>query len=84
VVYKDVVDILTIVICNSAVILDPELIILGGPSDWNWVRLIAAIKDNLGQNLLRPVNIMPSELGHDALILGGTYSALPMLPVFSR
>jgi predicted NBD/HSP70 family sugar kinase len=80
VVYNEIVDILTIVISNSAVILDPELIILGGPSDWNWNVLIEAIKDRIGNALLRPVNILPSEQGNNALILGGCYSALGLLP----
>jgi glucokinase len=84
VVYKDVVDILTIVICNSAVLLDPDMIVLGGPSDWNWTYLIKAIQDRLGTNLLRPVNIVPSDLGNNALILGGTYSALNLLAILAR
>ncbi len=84
VVYKDVVDILTIVICNSAVLLDPDMIVLGGPSDWNWTFLIEAIQDLLGTNLLRPVNIVPSDLGKNALILGGTYSALNLLAILAR
>jgi glucokinase len=84
IVYKDLVDILTIVICNSAVLLDPDVIVLGGPSDWDWTTLIEAIKGCLGTNLLRPVNIVPSELGNNALILGGTYSALELLPIFER
>ena len=84
VVYKDVVDILTIVICNSAVLLDPDMIVLGGPSDWNWTYLIEAIQDRLGTNLLRPVNIVPSDLGNNALILGGTYSALNLLAILAR
>jgi glucokinase len=50
VVYNYAVDILTIVICNSAVLLDPEMIILGGSGDWNWGSLIASIKDRLGQS----------------------------------
>jgi predicted NBD/HSP70 family sugar kinase len=83
VVYKDVVDILTIVICNTAVLLDPDMIVLGGPNEWNWNLLIAAIKDCLGTNLLRPVHIVPSELGNNALILGGTYSALSLLPILA-
>ena len=73
VVYKDVVDILTIVICNTAVLLDPEMIILGGPGDWNWTALIEAIKDRIGTALLRPVHI-----------LGGCYSALDLLPIHAK
>ncbi len=80
VVYKDVVDILTIVICNSAVLLDPDMIVLGGPSDWNWVSLIKTIKECVGSNLLRPINLVPSELGNNALVLGGSYIALNLLP----
>jgi len=84
VVYKEVVDILTIVICNTAVLLDPEIIVLGGPSDWNWAALVEAIRDRLGTALLRPVDILPSELGNNALILGGSYSALELLPIFAK
>jgi predicted NBD/HSP70 family sugar kinase len=84
VVYKDVVDILTIVIGNSTVLLDPELIVLGGPSEWNWAPLIEEIRNCLGTNLLRPVNLVPSELGHNALILGGCYTALNLLPCLAR
>jgi len=82
VVYRNVIDILTIIICNSSVMLDPEIIVLGGPSDWNWPMMIKAIKDRIGTNLLRPVPLVPSELGNNALILGGTYAALKRLPVF--
>lgn len=84
VVYNYVVDILTIVICNAAVLLDPEMIILGGPEEWNWVTLIASIKDRLGSSLLRPVNIVPSKLGREALFMGGSYSALKMRPIFAK
>jgi predicted NBD/HSP70 family sugar kinase len=84
VVYNYVVDILTIVICNSAVLLDPEMIILGGPCDWNWISLITTIKDRLGTALLRPVNIVPSKLGREAVIMGGSYCALKLQPIFSK
>lgn len=84
VVYNYVVDILTIVICNAAVLLDPEMIVLGGPSDWNWTCLIASIKDRLGTSLLRPVNITPSKLGRDASFIGGSYAALKVRPILSK
>jgi glucokinase len=79
VVYSELVDILTIVICNISVVLDPEMIVLGGPSDWNWSGLIDAIQNRIGSALLRPVKLKPSELGNDSLILGGTYSALKLI-----
>ena len=84
IIYKKVVEVLTIVICNSAVLLDPEIVVLGGPSDWNWIAIIRSIQERLGTNFLRPVILSPSELGNNALILGGTYAALSLLPVFSR
>ena len=84
VVYKEVVNILTIVICNSAVLLDPDMIVLGGPSEWNWLSLIKAIKACISTNLLRPINIVPSELGNNALILGGSYTAFSLLPFPTR
>lgn len=82
VVFNEFVDIITIVICNISVLLDPEMIILGGPSDWKWQSLITEIQASIGSSLLRPINLMPSKLGKDSLILGGAYSALELLHVF--
>lgn len=84
VVYKELVDILTIVVCNIAVLLDLEMIILGGPNNWNWPMLILAIKDLIGEALLRPIHLMPSTLGNNALIMGGCYSALELVPILTR
>jgi predicted NBD/HSP70 family sugar kinase len=78
VVFNELVDILTIVICNIAVVLDPEMIVLGGPSDWDWTVLTAAIRSRVGSALLRPIDLRPSQLGHDALIIGGAYTALSL------
>jgi glucokinase len=83
VVYHELVNILTIVICNISVMLDPETIVLGGPSDWNWTDIIPAIQKLIGESLLRPVNLKPSELGKNALIVGGAYAALPLLPLYN-
>jgi glucokinase len=79
VVFNELVDILTIVICNIAVVLDPEMIVLGGPSDWEWETLTTAIRVRIGSALLRPIDIRPSLLGHDAVIIGGAFSALDLL-----
>lgn len=79
VVYNELVDILTIVICNISVVFDPEIIVLGGPCNWNWPGLITDIQNRIGSALLRPVNLKPSELGNDSLIMGGAYSALRLL-----
>jgi predicted NBD/HSP70 family sugar kinase len=79
VIFNELVEILTIVACNIAVFLDPEMIILGGPSDWRWSSLIPEIQRHIGSSLLRPVNLQPSQLGNDAVILGGAYSALRFL-----
>jgi glucokinase len=76
VVFNETVDFLTIVICNISVVLDPEIIVLGGPSDWKWDMLVNAIKRRIGSSLLRPVNLVPSELGRDAVILGAAYTAI--------
>jgi predicted NBD/HSP70 family sugar kinase len=76
VVFNETVDFLTIVICNISVVLDPEIIVLGGPSDWKWDMLVDAIKKRIGSSLLRPVNLVPSELGRDAVILGAAYTAI--------
>lgn len=84
VVRQELVDILTIVICNIAVLLDSEMIILGGPNDWNWSNLIPSIQDRIAAALLRPVHLVPSELENNALILGGCYSALEILPLWNR
>lgn len=78
VIYNELVDVLTIVINNIAVVLDPEVIILGSPS-MDVSTLIPSIHDRLGDTLLRPVNLVSSECGGDALIMGGAFSALPML-----
>ncbi len=83
VVYNELVNILTIVICNISVMLDPEMIVLGGPSDWKWTSIIPSIQRLIGTSLLRPVNLQPSELGKNALIVGGAYAALPLLPVYT-
>lgn len=79
VIFNELVEILTIVTCNIAVLLDPEMIVLGGPSDWKWDRLIPEIQHYIGASLLRPVNLQPSQLGNDAVIIGGAYSALQFL-----
>ena len=79
IVYRELVNILTIVICNTSVVLDPEMIIVGGPENWNWPNLITAIQGQIGSALLRPIRLVPSELGSDALIMGGAYAALRFL-----
>jgi len=75
-VFNEIVDNLTIVVANLSVVLDPEVIVLGGPGDWPWPVLIEAIQERVGLNLLRPINLQPSLLGHDALIMGGAFAAL--------
>jgi predicted NBD/HSP70 family sugar kinase len=75
-VFNDIVDHLTIVVANLSVVLDPEMVVLGGPSDWLWPALIDAIQERIGINLLRRINLQPSLLGHDALIMGGAFATL--------
>jgi predicted NBD/HSP70 family sugar kinase len=84
VVFNEMTDILTIVIANLAVALDPEVIVLGGARDWNWPALVEAIQRRIGTKLLRPVNLCPSDLQNDALILGGVYCALQHLRIFNN
>ncbi len=84
VVFNEMTDILTIVIANLAVALDPEVIVLGGARDWDWPFLVEAIHQRIGANLLRPVNLCPSALKNDALILGGVNSALQHLRIFNN
>ena len=84
VVFNEMTDILTIVIANLAVALDPEVIVLGGARDWDWPALVDAIHRRIGTKLLRPVNLCPSSLQNDALILGGVYSALQHLRIFNN
>jgi glucokinase len=84
VVFNEMTDILTIVIANLAVALDPEVIVLGGARDWDWPALVEAIHLRIGSKLLRPVNLCPSALKNDALILGGVYSALQYLRIFNN
>jgi len=52
VVYDETIDLLSIVICNLAVVLDPECIILGGPSDWHWQHVINSIQERINGALL--------------------------------
>jgi glucokinase len=83
VVFNELVNIMTIVICNISVLIDPEVIILGGRVALKWDILISAIHSRIGTSLLRPVNLIPSQLGNDALIIGGAFSALPLLKKLS-
>jgi predicted NBD/HSP70 family sugar kinase len=71
VVFDETVDLLAIVISNLFVLLDPEVIVLGGPSDWNWGIIVDAIRDRTGYSSFRPVQITTSNLGVDAVIIGG-------------
>ena len=86
VVFNETVDLLTIVICNLSVMLDPEVIVLGGPSDWQWETLVDAIQRRVGSALLRPINLIPSALRQDAVAIGAAYLAirlpgiLPLIP----
>lgn len=82
VVFSELVDNLTVVICNISVLLDPEMIVVGGPSNWEWPPIITAIQSRIGTALLRPIQLIPSSLGNNAVILGGAYSALELLPIF--
>jgi predicted NBD/HSP70 family sugar kinase len=79
VVFNELVDILTIVIVNIAIVLDPEMIILGGPSDWDWAGLTGAIRARIGSALLRPIDLRPTQLGNDSVITGGAFNALNLL-----
>jgi glucokinase len=76
VVFTETVDLLTIVFTNLSVVLDPDVMVLSGPSDWKWEIIVNAIKDRIGSSLLRPINLVPSQLGRDAVIIGGVYSAI--------
>ena len=84
IVFNELVDALTIVICNASVLLDPEMVVLGGPSDWKWSTIIPAIQNRIGTSLLRPVHLMASQLGNNALVMGGSYAALEVLPILTR
>jgi len=84
VVFREAVDLLSIVICNLSVVLDPDVIVLGGPSDWKWSALVDAIRARIGSALLRPVNLRPSALGRDAVVLGAVYLALEANEVLPR
>lgn len=76
VIFNETVDLLTVVITNLAVVLDPEIVVLGGPSEWKWEMLAKAIKKRVGSSLLRPINLQPSQLGRNALVLGAAYFAI--------
>jgi predicted NBD/HSP70 family sugar kinase len=84
VVFKETVDQLSVVMCNLSVVLDPEVVVLGGPDDWKWPSLVEAIRARIGSALLRPINLQATVLGRDAVILGGAHLALSVegvLPV---
>jgi glucokinase len=76
VVFNEAVDLLSVVMCNISVLLDPEIMVLGGPGDWRWPSLVEAIRERIGSALLRPVNLHATMLGRDAVILGGAHLAL--------
>ncbi|MEZ4589798.1 MAG: ROK family protein [Chloroflexota bacterium] len=75
-VFNEVVDFLTVVVVNLSVVLDPEIVVLGGASNWQWEALVTAVRQRLGSNLPRPINLRPSQLDNNAVILGGAYAAL--------
>ena len=56
--------------------LDPEVMVLGGPSDWQWETLVDAIQKRVGSALLRPINLIPSALRQDAVVIGAAYTAI--------
>jgi glucokinase len=76
VVFNEAVDLLSVVMCNLSVVLDPEIVVLGGPGDWKWPNLVEAIRARIGSALLRPINLHATKLGRDAVILGGAHLAL--------
>jgi predicted NBD/HSP70 family sugar kinase len=76
IVWNETADLLAIVIGNLSVVLDPQVIVLGGPSAWYWDELVQAIHSRIGSGLLRPVNLCTSALGRDAVILGAAGTAL--------
>jgi predicted NBD/HSP70 family sugar kinase len=76
VVFTETVDLLTVVICNLSVALDPEVIVLGGPRDWKWDRLVEGIQSRIGSALLRPANLVTSTLGADAVVIGAAAAAI--------
>ena len=83
-VVNDLVDILTIVICNISVLLDLDMVVLGSPIDLNFPELIPAINNRIGTSLLRPVKLVASKLDKDAVILGGAYIAHHALNIFKQ
>lgn len=75
-VFNEVVDFLTVVVVNLSVVLDPEIVVLGGASNWQWDALVTAVRQRLGNNLPRRINLQPSQLDNNAVVLGGAYAAL--------
>ncbi|MFA5872377.1 MAG: ROK family transcriptional regulator [Anaerolineales bacterium] len=84
VIVNETVDLLTVVFTNISLMLDPEIMVLGGPSDWKWAMIVSAIQDRIGSSLLRPVNIVPSLLGRDAVIKGATYIAIRLAGILPK
>lgn len=75
-VFDETIDLLTIVISNVSVVLDPEVIVLGGPSDWRWDAVVEAIEARLETAPYTPVALRASAFQRDAVIVGATAAAI--------
>jgi glucokinase len=75
-VFDETIDLLTIVISNVSVVLDPEVIVLGGPSDWRWDAVVEAIEARLETAPYTPVALRASAFQRDAVIIGATAAAI--------
>ncbi len=76
VIFDETVDLLTIVTHNLAVAFDPEIIVLGGPQNWQWNEVVNAIKVGRERIPTHSVPIVPSKLCDDAVLMGAAAIAL--------
>jgi glucokinase len=84
IVFEETVDLLTIVILNISVVLDPEIIILGGPSDWRWDAMVSAIQGRIGTATIRPINLKQSAFDRDSVIMGAAAESIKLEGVLPR
>ncbi|MDR0783817.1 MAG: ROK family transcriptional regulator [Propionibacteriaceae bacterium] len=76
----ELLDLTALAISAMCVVLDPELIILGGDGDAiGTAALIAGIRERLIGRILRVPRLEPAALGTDAIMIGAAYLSVSRL-----
>jgi len=70
----ELLDLVALAVAAMCVVLDPELVIIGGDDDM--APLIAGIRERLLGRILRVPRMVPAALGADAIMLGAGYLAV--------